>query len=1334
MMGIRQGIAVSAIVFLSSFLSACGDSGGFWENKASSFALEEADDDSANEPLTYAKQLGRMNNDAFVAGELHVTTDQVAAYGNTQISAVIYDMAGNVYTEPTEISFSSACSQKNLATLATPQDSKNGKASTIYTANGCIGEDKITASAFIEGKDVTASATVNVEAATIHALRFVSATPSRLNIKGFGEQEESIVQFMIVDKEGRAVANQSVDFSVSTEAGGITLSDTSTTSDENGIASIAIHAGTTATSVRVTATLTDNKQITATSDVLVISTGVADQNSMTLSLSVHNPEAWNIMGNEVSVNVHAADHFNNPVADGTQVYFTAEGGQIDPECEIQNGSCKVIWRSSAPFTCYGRIKILAVMTGEESFIDANGNGILDNDETFYDMPEAFRDDNENGQFDEGKEEFWDFNQNNQYDIADGQYNGTLCNPETNPKCSANKQKIYVRDSINLIMASSTARIELLQADSNGSYAPLENDTLVINENGAVASVVVSSNLTGRDIKQSCDPTHEDASMFQPMPADTEIELDLKEGELLSESKYKVGNTSVSSPSYFPIIIAPPKLDSGTTLPESSILSVKVKTQGYGDMESSLTQKYFNVRFDLPEPIVEEPTDATDDQQPEEPEQPTYQQIPTNLHFVSSEPKSIGIRGFGMVESSKLVFKLVDQRGNPMAKQGVNFSLNTSVGGIRLSENSAESDEEGLVYIHVYAGVVATNVRVTATLANDASIHTQSDNLVISTGVTDQNSFTVYADILNPEGLSWNGEEVEVFVIASDHFNNPVPDGSSVYFMTEGGQIDPECMTKNGQCSVKWRSAQPRPADARVSILATMLGEESFFDSNGNGIQDGDDGFDDIGEAYLDVNENGRYDEGREEFRDFNENGIRDPADGKYNGILCASDSCSDRKNIFVRKNLVLVLSGSEGFVQTYDARSGLALNNKITLDESGKADVQFKFMDQNGHPLPAETTIELAADQVAISPSSFVIGSTNNVQAGVHQVHFDYDRSKDTIENPFAGERLTVTFKTPNDIETTRILNILPIIVNESEPVEPAPETEAPQLTPSALSFVSALPTNISIRGFATEGSTSSAVAFKVIDTHGNPVPNQDINFSLNTSVGGIQLSTDSAPTNDNGEVTVLVHAGTISTNVRVTATLATNPSISIQSDNLVISTGIADQNSFNIYSELIDSDALKQNADGKEVRIHAIASDHFNNPVPDGSTVYFMAEGGQVGSECRIIDGTCSVIWRNTLPRPADGRISILATMLGEESFFDGNGNGIQDGDDPFDDMAEAYLDANENEQYDEGQEEFRDFNENGIRDEADGKYNGILCAPESCSDRKNIFVRRSLILTLEE
>lgn len=1066
MMGIRQGIAVSVIVFLSSFLSACGDSGGFWENKASSFALEKADDDSANEPLTYAKQLGRMNNDAFVAGELQVTSDQVAAYGNTQISAVIYDMAGNVYTEPTEISFSSSCSQKNLATLATPQDSKNGKANTIYTANGCIGADEITASAFIDGKDVTASVTVNVEAATIHALRFVSATPSRLNIKGFGEQEESIVQFMIVDKEGRAVANQSVDFSISTEAGGITLSDTNATSDENGIASIAIHAGTTATSVRVTATLTDNKQITATSDVLVISTGVADQNSMTLSLSVHNPEAWNIMGNEVSVNVHAADHFNNPVADSTLVYFTAEGGQIDPECEIQNGSCSVTWRSSAPFTCYGRVKILALMTGEESFIDANGNGILDQDETFYDMPEAFRDDNENGQFDEGKEEFWDFNQNNQYDIADGQYNGTLCNPETNPKCSTNKQKIYVRDSINLIMASSTARIELLQADSSGNYAPVKNNTLVVNENGAVASVVVSSNLTGRDIEQSCDPTHEDASMFQPMPADTEVELDLKDGELLSESTYKIGNTSASSPSYFPIIIAPPEIDTqentpttsaisinignlqsdsddqntNNPLPKSSILTVKVKTAGANNVDSSITQQYFNVRFDLPEPVVEEPTNATDNSQPEEPsegdsqtdntetsteyQQPTYQQIPMTMHFISSDPQNIGIRGLGLLESSKLVFKLLDQRGKPLANETINFDLNTSVGGIRLSETSFKTDEKGFVYVHVHAGVVSSNVRVTATVASDPSIHTQSNRLIISTGIADQDSFNVYSDApLNTERLKINEETVDIKVIVSDHFNNPVPDGSSVYFTTEGGQIEPECITANSRCEVTWSSTLPRPDDGRITILATMLGEENFLDSNGNGIQDGDDPFDDIGEAYLDANENGRYDEGQEEFRDFNENGKRDAGDGKYNGILCASDSCSEYKNIFVRSSLVLVLSGSEGYMHVYDTDSGLALNDAIVLNELGETNIKLKLIDKNGNTLPAGTTVGLSAEGFRIAPSNLIIPKVLDL-ADTRGTTYDVNLGYLYSVNEFNGGRLTAIFTTPEGIITNRSIDI----------------------------------------------------------------------------------------------------------------------------------------------------------------------------------------------------------------------------------------------------------------------------------------------------------------------
>ena len=41
-------------------------------------------------------------------------------------------------------------------------------------------------------------------------------------------------------------------------------------------------------------------------------------------------------------------------------------------------------------------------------------------------------------------------------------------------------------------------------------------------------------------------------------------------------------------------------------------------------------------------------------------------------------------------------------------------------------------------------------------------------------------------------------EITLDVIASDHFNNPVPDNTAIYFTTTCGQIEDKCYTKDGE--------------------------------------------------------------------------------------------------------------------------------------------------------------------------------------------------------------------------------------------------------------------------------------------------------------------------------------------------------------------------------------------------------------------------------------------------------------------------------------------------------------------------------------------------------
>jgi hypothetical protein len=590
-------LAFLPAIVISILLSGCGESGGgFWNEKTETDNGSTSSETETTTEETVAKQLGKIESGVFVAGELSLSATNIQAYGSALVSAAVYDVEGNIYTDPVSISFKSNCSLSQLASITSPVSTENGIAETSYTAIGCEGEDTITATATIDDEVQTATAVIDVEPAVIHSLRFESASPTQLFIRGLGQVEESIVQFRILDKEGRAVPNKEVAFSLGTVVGGVSLSDTLVTSDSSGVVKVAVHAGTKPTTVEVRATLVENQNIVATSDTLVISTGVADENSMTLAASVFNPEAWNIVNNEVQITAVAGDHANNPVPDGTQVYFTAEGGQIEPQCETQNGSCSVTWRSSAPYPCYGRASILAVMKGEESFTDSNSNGVFDNSERFDDMPEVFRDDNENGSYDTDSEEFWDFNQNDEYDLADGKYNGVLCQTSDDPDslCSSEKN-IYISRQLELIMAGSSARLEVFQETESGAELPLSNNTIVVTDNGAVVSVQMSGYLLRDELIGKCSPEHEDAGVHQPMPAGTTISFELKKGELLSEKTYTMGNTSIGGAVSYPIIIAAP---TDAEPGDVSLLTIKIETPGGNGVEGKTTYSYVNLYFDV----------------------------------------------------------------------------------------------------------------------------------------------------------------------------------------------------------------------------------------------------------------------------------------------------------------------------------------------------------------------------------------------------------------------------------------------------------------------------------------------------------------------------------------------------------------------------------------------------------------------------------------------------------------------------------------------------------------------------------------------------------------
>ena len=423
----------------------------------------------------------------------------------------------------------------------------------------------------------------------------------------------------------------------------------------------------------------------------------------------------------------------------------------------------------------------------------------------------------------------------------------------------------------------------------------------------------------------------------------------------------------------------------------------------------------------------------------------------SIEFVSSQPDSIVIKGSGGQETSTLTFLLKSQLGNALAQQQVEFSLDSSVGGIALSRTSGFTNSQGLITTQVSSGTVPTVVRVTAKADMDVngetiSVQTQSSELSVNTGLPEQASMTIAATVINPEA-DIVGEESIIRVWLADSFNNPVPDGTTVNFTTEGGSIGSSCNTVSGNCAVTWTATEPYLVDHRSTILATTSGHESFFDSNGDNVFDNNDGdaisnefvdsgfgrqvalssgFVDMAEAWRDDNENNEKDPEETKFFDQNGDGQYNLADGKFNGPQCNGDNCdSNAKKAILRKALVLIMSTSSNpnFVlsdttqaTTYADDDGTNANIPDIADGTALA-LRFRFADSAMQTMPIGTTVTVTLDGGEIQgTTSVTIGNTRA----------DGFRSMDfAINNPLEGDpetaTLSITIETPNTLPTTYV-------------------------------------------------------------------------------------------------------------------------------------------------------------------------------------------------------------------------------------------------------------------------------------------------------------------------
>jgi hypothetical protein len=501
----------------------------------------------------------------FQAGVIGIGVASLAAGGSTSMTVNFVLTDGTLYTDPVDVTFSSPCIAAGTATVAiNPVTAANGQADGTFAASGCSGADVVTATASVSGSVLTATGTITVASASVGSIQFISATPELIGLSGtggLGISETSVVIFRVVDSTGGPVAGTDVDFRLSTSVGGITLTPPTATSDANGNAQTVVNSGTVATSVRVNADVVGvTPAIGTQSSVLVVSTGLPDQDSFSWAVQCPNIEAWNYNGVENDITVQLADRFQNPVPDGTAVTFNAEGGSVESNCltqtsATQSGFCTATWTSANPRPVNGRVTVLATAIGEESFADANGNGTFDGAPDIHvDLGERFRDDNESGAYDVG-EFFLDFDQSGTYGTGDGLFNGLLCQPAPGSgECSAS-QTLGIGTGGVIIMSGSTA---FITDNVGGTLAAPGTVTFTIGD------------------------LHN-----QPMPAGTVVKLTANNGSIVGPDSYPIGCTSFDGPLTFPFVVdADSTSDSG-----AGVLEVTTPGPGVGGA-AGVTTIYF----------------------------------------------------------------------------------------------------------------------------------------------------------------------------------------------------------------------------------------------------------------------------------------------------------------------------------------------------------------------------------------------------------------------------------------------------------------------------------------------------------------------------------------------------------------------------------------------------------------------------------------------------------------------------------------------------------------------------------------------------------------------
>ena len=393
---------------------------------------------------------------------------------------------------------------------------------------------------------------------------------------------------------------------------------------------------------------------------------------------------------------------------------------------------------------------------------------------------------------------------------------------------------------------------------------------------------------------------------------------------------------------------------------------------------------------------------------------------SSIVYTTTENVQLGASGSGSSSSGQIEFT-VFANGRPAANQRVEISRSfapSDFSFVTLNNRTPKivtSDSQGRVVVNVYPGALPGPVEIKAALVSNRNIFALSKSVSIATGRATQKGFSLSTS----KNVLANGVDGDVSTITArlvDRVGNPVPDGTVVSFISEGGRVTPNCATIKGICSVEFSTQNPRPVDNRVSIVAFVEGDKSYRDTNGDNLYTAsvDALIENIGDFFRDDNENNQYDSNLGEFV------YRRGA----SGATCANSSffqpnimgtCDNELDAILRYQLVLGLASDkpvfDGLPNTINGITNRIINFKVfgnsarTISMASGTTVSVNAIGDNCEAelvsgnVTVPTDVDLGVQSVVDSEVSYSFTQTGCVSG---------DRIQVTVASP-APDATTVT-------------------------------------------------------------------------------------------------------------------------------------------------------------------------------------------------------------------------------------------------------------------------------------------------------------------------------------